>query len=234
MSIPGLLGGSAMLTAVVPAGTAGFDLAAFFGSPPDPIVYQLHIPSTVTAGAPTWVFPNFCVDASGLHVDSVGWWFIQGKCLGAGGDGGDGGEIGLPYGGGGGGAGAIVGAGGLGTANGTDGAPGQEQVGGLPGVNSGTYIGPPQVPSVGNQGGDAVYLSHTITVFGSGQIGGGGGGGGGGTLLHPAPGGGGAIGLPPPVWSVGTAAGYAIRYVNASASADVTGFTGSIDGNVGL
>jgi hypothetical protein len=171
-----------------------FDLAAALGSPSDPITYRFIIPAGSVVGGNNRTFP--AVDASGLHVDSTGYWFIDGDILGIGGYGADAFPItewvGLPtpglkpyveadLGAGGGGAGYWVGAGGALYHNAPAGTNGNAATGGAGGT---TYDHPFETDPVeaGAQsapliGGDAVWLNHAATIELVGDIGGGGGGG---------------------------------------------------------
>lgn len=236
MGVPGLGGYRGMPVIPVTSGTTVVDIATYLGNPLGAVRYVLLLPAAVTAGAVN--ISSLCINAGGLHVDSVGYWMVDGKCLGAGGAGGDGTGVGSPFnfggGGGGGGAGLIVGAKGLGYPSGADGAPGLEQTGGAGGL-SGTFVGPDPGGAVPTDGGDAVLLSHQLIITGSGQIGGGGGGSEGAASLEATAYAGGDIGKDGDgILGLAGVAGYAIRYVTAAANADISGFLGSIDGNIGL
>lgn len=158
-----------------------FDLAAAFGNPVDAINYRLYVSTGVVQGSTTQFVP--AIDATGLHADSVGLWFINGQIVGRGGKGASVTQVGISTfynpapGGGGGGAGAQVGAGGTVFTDGTDGDPGTLTTGGAGGA-AGTIADFADAPTPGEDGGDAVWTNHAITAVVEGGVRGGGGGGG--------------------------------------------------------
>lgn len=232
MPIPGLTRRSHGRAVIIGTDAADVDLAALLGNPSGPVTYRLIIPAGVTVSGSAST--EIALDASGLHVDSFGTWTVDGDILGAGGKGGDGGAGTSPFvfqgGGGGGGAGVIVGAKGDKYGTGTDGDPGLRLTGGAFGANGAGDPGVNVDLEFGADGGDAVALSHVITVALEGAIGGGGGGGRGGGLLDATAGGDIGVDGDGPGSGFGTA-GYAIRY-SGSGDATITG-AGTTHGTIG-
>ena len=183
MPLPGLSGaGHAGLVAVISASSnTPVDLSALLGVDSSaPVVYSLFVSSGVTQGSTSVSTP--AIDATGLHADSIGYWFVDGTVVGKGGNGAYVPAGGFPFslspGGGGGGAGAAVGVGGAGFAPGTNGSNGTSTTGGAAGVNDPTPTAAAGATIDAEDGGDAVHLSHTAVVIVSGGVRGGGGGGG--------------------------------------------------------
>ena len=177
MPLPGLsFGGAVGLSAVIATSTnTPVDLAALLGVDSSAaVVYRLFVPSGVTQGSTAAATP--AIDATGLHADSVGYWFVDGTIVGKGGNGGNGGANGsFVFGGGGGGAGAAVGTGGTATAPATAGADGTATTGGAGGNTAASALVLSQTSP--QNGGDAVALSHTVVAVVTGGVRGAGGGG---------------------------------------------------------
>ena len=163
-----------------------FDLAAAFGNPAGAINYRLYVSTGAVRGSTTLFVP--AIDATGLHADSTGLWFVNGQVVGRGGKGASLTQTGgvtfwpLVLGGGGGGAGAQVGAGGTTITDGTAGDPGTLTTGGAGGA-AGTISDVADDATPAEDGGDAVWTNHAITAVVEGGVRGGGGGGG---FLVPA------------------------------------------------
>lgn len=238
MGVPGLTLPVGLPTVVVPAGNGGFDVAAALGNPSVPLTYRLFCAPLAAIGAPDNATP--AIDATGMHVDSVGFWFRNGaEIQGAGGEGGKG-AVGIAAptvgggGGGGGGAGRLIGAGGLkGADQGTDGSDGDLVGNGGAGGTTSSADGVIVDIYDGTDGGDAIQLNHAVTIDnGAGEIWGGGGGGAGGWYLLTTGGRhGGAGGDSGQPGELGTqidsvfseltapgAGGYAIRYSGSGAA----------------
>lgn len=234
MAVPGLMGaGHNVLTAVLSASSTTTDLHAALGSPSGAVRYHVFVGSGVVLGSTSTSTP--ALDATGLHVDSVGTWWVDGDIIGCGGDGGEGDGV-YPTpdfggGGGGGGAGSTPGGGGSGHANGSNGSNGgtwPTTTGGAAGSNSDNAANTNATGATPTAGGDGLQLNHAVTIHLSGTIGGGGGGGDGGYvigLVPTAPASGGGVGV-----DSTQPAGYAIRY-SGSGAASVTG--GTVLGTVG-
>lgn len=167
------------LVIVINANAQDVDIAALLDNPTGPVRYRLLIAAGVVVSGSNSTSPP--IEARGLHESSVGIWSNLGKIHAAGGNGADGAPgTGIGGGGGGGGgAGNVPGSGGSGDPDGTNGAdgtsgdpPGNGGAGGTTQFFTNLLVFP------GTDGGDAVRLSHSVTISnGSGEIWGGGGGG---------------------------------------------------------
>lgn len=229
MPVPGLGAAHGGLTLVLDSANTTYDLAAALGNPSGAVFYTLIVPSGVVRGAPD--ASNPAIDASGLHVDSEGFWIVEGDVYGAGGAGGGHTAgvfpLGFSPGGGGGGAGTEIGSGGTAVGAGTNGSDGTATTGGSGGSNNAANASIAALV-VAENGGDAIALNHSVTVLVTGSIRGGGGGGSHPTLVSDPPGDGGDLDQPG-TGSLPGAAGYAVRLSGSGAwSASGGGIVGTV------
>jgi len=216
--VPGIGSPPPTLPTVVPTdGQTAVDIHSELGSPADAMTYLFVVPSAYSVGGPAPVqdttaggwFESVAVDATGMHIDSLGIWIVPGNIFGMGGRGGDGrySTLDATFGGAGGGGGAGYPAGPAGngassiwgSAQGSDGTAGDDTTGSAP-FSGGAAGGDDVVNShpghlliemifealitdykEAQSGGTAIATNHDLEIYNAGgQIWGGGGGGSGG------------------------------------------------------